>query len=114
MKSHPLLNFLRSLFSLRVQRLVKGSSPQSIGVQQPIGVQRFNYLEEQGIVTETIYPNQLGRVSYQASWWFAACPHNVVLLPGTPIRVLDRINIILIVEPLAPSNSQSNPSINAA
>lgn len=108
MKSHPLLNFLRSLFSLRVQRMVNGSSPQ------PIGVQRFNYLEEQGIVTETLYPNQLGRVNFQASWWFAACPHNVVLLPGTPIRVFDRINIILIVEPLAPSNSQVNSSIKAA
>jgi membrane protein implicated in regulation of membrane protease activity len=57
-------------------------------------------LESIADVTETISPNQRGRVHYQGSWWFAVCLEPIEILPGKRVRVIERDNITLIVEPL--------------
>lgn len=51
-------------------------------------------------VTETIWPNRLGRVYYQGSWWLAICLEPVAILEGRRVRVVARDNITLIVETL--------------
>ena len=38
----------------------------------------FDYLERRAIVSETIQPEQTGRVRFQSTWWYAMCPHDVV------------------------------------
>jgi membrane protein implicated in regulation of membrane protease activity len=67
-----------------------------------IHVTDFQDLEDFGIVTATIQPRQLGRVEYRATWWNAVCPQDIVLLPGTRVRVIKMVNITLVVEPLVP------------
>ncbi|NDJ18678.1 NfeD family protein [Myxacorys almedinensis] len=70
-----------------------------------------NYVRQDiGTVSETIHPEQGGRVEYRATWWNAVCPHNVVLPPGTRVRVLEMVNITLVVEPILPDNSASKSS----
>jgi membrane protein implicated in regulation of membrane protease activity len=59
-------------------------------------------LGEIGVVTETIYPQQCGRVEYRASWWEACCPTNTTIMKGTRVRVIETINITLVVVPLNP------------
>lgn len=52
-------------------------------------------------VCEKLRPGQLGQVEFRGSWWTALCLDNVVLLPGASVRVVDRVELILVVEPLA-------------
>lgn len=74
----------------------------------------FTYLQEKAIVSETIQLEQPGRVRYRASWWSAICLQDVVLRPGTPVRVIGRSNLTLIVEPISLKNRLDVTSINAA
>jgi membrane protein implicated in regulation of membrane protease activity len=57
-------------------------------------------LESIADVTETIAPDRRGRVYYQASWWFAVCLEPIEIPAGKRVRVIERDNITLIVEPL--------------
>jgi membrane protein implicated in regulation of membrane protease activity len=57
-------------------------------------------MDKQGTITEIIQPGQRGRVSFQATTWFAVCPHDIVLLPNTPVRVIEHHDCTLIVEPV--------------
>jgi membrane protein implicated in regulation of membrane protease activity len=52
-------------------------------------------------VCEKLRPEQFGQVEFRGTWWTALCLDNVVLLPGTRVRVIDRVELILVVEPLA-------------
>lgn len=50
------------------------------------------------VVFELIPANSLGYIKFQGSLWRARCPQQV-LEPGMLVRVLDRENLTLIVEP---------------
>jgi hypothetical protein len=67
-----------------------------------------NLLKEQGVITQTVNPGVRGRVLFQATTWFAICPHKAVLSPQTFVRVLGQYNATtLIVEPIHPMTSSS-------
>jgi hypothetical protein len=67
-----------------------------------------NPLKEQGIITQTVNPGTRGRVMFQATTWFAICPHKTVLSPQTFVRVIGQYNATtLIVEPIYPMTSSS-------
>jgi membrane protein implicated in regulation of membrane protease activity len=53
------------------------------------------------IVNVEINPRQPGRIKYMATYWFGRCEKNVVLPPGTPVRVLRREGNTWFVEPLS-------------
>jgi membrane protein implicated in regulation of membrane protease activity len=77
--------------------------PQSeVPVQADLDFYRSLALGEFGIVTETIYPRRCGRVEYRASWWEGCCPANTVILAGTQVRIIEIINITLMVMPVNP------------
>ncbi len=60
-------------------------------------------LKEQGVITQTVNPGVRGRVLFQATTWFAICPHTTVLSPQTFVRVIGQYNATtLIVEPVYP------------
>lgn len=58
-------------------------------------------------VCETLRPGQLGQVEYGGTYWTALCLENVVLLPKARVRVVDRVELTLVVEPLV------NPQVRA-
>ena len=60
----------------------------------------LNYEAILAIVSDDILPNQIGRVSFRASWWPALCPQNIHIPSGTVVKVIGRTNITLLVEPL--------------
>lgn len=66
----------------------------------PGSMNDFQGLQAEAIVDEPIYPHQVGRVRYQASWWYARCPWNVAIYAGDVVRVIGRDNLTLLVEPL--------------
>lgn len=65
-------------------------------------------LKEQGVITQTVNPGVRGRVLFQATTWFAICPHTTVLSPQTIVRVIGQYNATtLIVEPIHPMTLSS-------
>ncbi|MDX2231807.1 MAG: NfeD family protein [Leptolyngbyaceae cyanobacterium bins.349] len=52
------------------------------------------------IVSETIRPQESGRIQFQGSWWSAWCEQDVVLTPGKVVQVIGRRNITLLVQPV--------------
>lgn len=80
--------------------------------------QEGNPREVQATVLEPIPANTTGYIKFQGSLWRAWCPQQVSLEPGMRVRVLDRQNLTLIVEPIAHYVSsfnltaQSNPFID--
>jgi membrane protein implicated in regulation of membrane protease activity len=57
-------------------------------------------VDEWATVTVSIKPGKRGRVSFQATEWFAICLYCVELPSDTPVRVIEINNTTLIVEPL--------------
>jgi membrane protein implicated in regulation of membrane protease activity len=57
--------------------------------------------EVQAVVFELIPANSMGYIKFQGILWRARCPQQVSLEPGMRVRVLDRENLTLIVEPIA-------------
>lgn len=75
----------------------------------------YDNMDKIAKVAETIHPGQRGRVSFQATTWFAVCPYDIVLMPNTPVRVIgDRDSTILIVEPILFGTNSALPSITEA
>lgn len=56
--------------------------------------------EREAVVTATIYPYRYGQVFYQGSWWLAHCKQPVILLPETPVWVIQQKGIRLLIEPV--------------
>lgn len=65
-------------------------------------------IQDGGVVTEAIHPGAIGRVEYRSTWWNAVCLKPVVLPVGTRIRVVNIVNITLVVEPIALQLSESS------
>lgn len=57
--------------------------------------------EVQAIVFDSIPVNCIGYIKFQGSFWRARCFQPVSLEPGMLVRVIDRENLTLIVEPLS-------------
>lgn len=70
--------------------------------------------EVQAVVFEFIPANSLGYIKFQGRLWRAWCPQQVSLDPGTRVRVLDRQNLTLIVEPIAHYASSFNLSAQSS
>ncbi len=51
------------------------------------------------IVSDTIAPDQRGRVHFQGSWWPALCDQDITLAVGEVVQVIGRQNITLLVKP---------------
>lgn len=83
----------------------------------PTGRER-DLREVLAVVSELIPANSMGYIKFQGSLWRVRCPQKVSLEPGMQVRVLDRQNLTLIVEPIAHYvsyfnlNAQSNPYID--
>ena len=72
-------------------------------------------LQEKAIVTKIIAPGEKGRISFQATEWFAVCPDDIVLPPGTSVRVIGSSDATtLIIEPLPSVVSCSVPLLEPA
>jgi membrane protein implicated in regulation of membrane protease activity len=68
-------------------------------------------MDKLGTIAETIHPGQRGRVSFQATTWFAVCPYDVVLMPNTRVRVIEHHDSTLIVEPVSLDSISALPSV---
>jgi membrane protein implicated in regulation of membrane protease activity len=79
---------------------LRSSAPVVSPAQQPTIHPPVPLIEKWAIVTQTIRPQERGRVQFAGSDWFGACHSPVLLLPGTPVRVTSISNITLIVEPI--------------
>ena len=67
-----------------------------------------NSFKEQGVITQTVNPEVRGRVLFQATTWFAICPHKMELSPQTFVRVVGQYDATtLIVEPIHPMTASS-------
>lgn len=42
------------------------------------------------IVIEDIEPHRLGRIKYQATYWFGRCEEGMTLVAGTQVKVIRR------------------------
>jgi membrane protein implicated in regulation of membrane protease activity len=71
-------------------------------------------IDKLGTVAEIIQPGKRGRVSFQATTWFAVCPYDVVLMPNTRVRVIEHHDSTLIVEPVAFGSNPALPSVQGA
>lgn len=54
----------------------------------------------EAIVEKVIQPGKPGRVKYQGIWWSARCLQNVTLLPEQTVKVVGRMNLTLLVQPI--------------
>ncbi|MBE9010307.1 NfeD family protein [Pseudanabaenaceae cyanobacterium LEGE 13415] len=66
-------------------------------------------LEEIAVVCYGIRPQGVGQVEYRGRHWSAVCLEDVVLLPGTKVKVIDRYELKLVVRPLAASQLRTHP-----
>jgi membrane-bound ClpP family serine protease len=57
--------------------------------------------EVEATVFDPIPTNCIGYVKFQGSFWRARCFQQVSLEPGMLVRVIDRENLTLIVEPIS-------------
>jgi membrane protein implicated in regulation of membrane protease activity len=53
----------------------------------------------QAVVFELIPANCTGYIKFQGTLWRARCSQSISLEPGMLVRVLDRKNLTLVVEP---------------
>jgi len=65
--------------------------------RQTGGMQKF---EDEAIVATLICPHQSGQVRFQGSWWRARSALNVLIPEGAIVRVIGRVNLTLMVEPI--------------
>lgn len=56
--------------------------------------------EGEAIVATPIAPHQSSQVQFQGSWWLARSVENGLIPKGAIVRVIGRINLTLLVEPL--------------
>lgn len=53
------------------------------------------------IVTRTIAPGRKGQVQFQGSWWTARCNCEITLAVGELVRVIQRQDLTLYIEPFS-------------
>lgn len=87
--------------------------PQTIAKKAAIGSICDN-MDKLGTVAEIIQPGKRGRVSFQATTWFAVCPYDVVIPPNTRVRVIEHHDSTLIVEPVTFGSNPALPSAKGA
>jgi len=101
MNRHPLLVLLCSFFSI-ADPYEKPDSEMVKKVQE---------LQNLATVSYRIQPGQIGQVKYLGRYWSACClDKDIVLLPGTRVRVVKQVELTLVVELPAGSQSQALPS----
>lgn len=65
--------------------------------------QSLVFMEAEGKVIEPIGPTNSGRVQLQGVSWLARCADTLLhpLPVGTPVQVIDRVGLTLLIRPLA-------------
>jgi membrane protein implicated in regulation of membrane protease activity len=53
------------------------------------------------VVCEVLRPEQYGQVEYRGRFWTALCLEHAIIPIGTRVKVIDRVELVLVVEPLA-------------
>jgi len=101
MNRHSLLISLCSFFSI-------ADPPEP---PDPQIMKKVQELQNLATVSYRIQPGQIGQVKYRGSYWSACClDEDLVLLPGAQVRVIERVELTLVVELIALPQSQSLPS----
>ena len=101
MNRHPLLMSLRSFFSI-------ADPPEK---PDPKITKEVQELQNLATVSDRIQPGQIGQVKYLGRYWSACClDKDIVLLPGTRVRVVKQVELTLVVELIAVPQAQSLPS----
>ena len=79
----------------------------------PMPQQALSFMEAQGRVIEPIQPHAAGRVKLQGVSWLARCADTLIhpLPVDTPIQVIDRIGLTLLVRPLITPVCIENPPV---
>lgn len=69
----------------------------------PHASQAFSFMEAQGKVIEPIGANATGRVQLQGVSWLARCADTLLhpLPVDTPVQVIERVGLVLLIRPLA-------------
>ncbi|HTL89780.1 MAG TPA: NfeD family protein [Leptolyngbya sp.] len=67
--------------------------------------EKFFEMESIATVCYKICPRQVGQVEYRGRFWSARCFDDLILLPRTQVKVIDQIELTLIVEPLSASQA---------
>ncbi len=72
--------------------------------------QALSFMEAQGRVIESIGPNSVGRVQIQGVSWLARCADELLhpLPVNTPVQIVDRVGLTLLIRPLAMPASTAN------
>jgi membrane protein implicated in regulation of membrane protease activity len=65
----------------------------------PFGVEP-HLTDAETVIVDPIAPQQVGSVKFMGIWWRARCRQSMELATGTRVRVVDRENLTLIVEPI--------------
>jgi membrane protein implicated in regulation of membrane protease activity len=65
----------------------------------PFGVEPHS-TDAETVIVDPIHPQQAGSVKFMGTWWRARCRQSMGLATGTRVRVVDRENLTLIVEPI--------------
>lgn len=73
----------------------------------PENVEKIFELEHTAEVCYKLCPGQIGQVEYSGHFWSARCFDDLILLPGARVKVVDRVDLILVVEPIAVSQSRA-------
>ncbi|MCU0549152.1 MAG: NfeD family protein [Leptolyngbya sp. Prado105] len=53
------------------------------------------------VVCELLRPGQFGQVEVGGTWWTAYCLQELELPVGAKVKVIDRVDLTLVVEPVA-------------
>lgn len=65
-----------------------------------------DFLEKTAVVDKPIGPQQIGRVKFQATWWYAICEDEIYILPRTRVLVVGIEGLTLLVKPIPVSKRQ--------
>jgi membrane protein implicated in regulation of membrane protease activity len=68
---------------------------------------RSNQLNNRATVVTAMQPGQIGRIKFQATYWFGFCEENLKLQVGDMVEVLDRDGNTLIVKPVQAERQES-------
>ena len=76
------------------------SSPKQFARETGESYLSMEEFDQLAVVDEQIDPYQRGRVRYRGSYWFATSEQDICILPETPVLVVGRESLTLVVKTL--------------